>query len=101
MLESDIQSGRPFGGVAIIWRNNIKCKITPISLSSRRMCAIILTVNNFDIILFNVYMPCFRMYDHNNQSQYNKVLQEISHACTDHNVDHIYIFPNSNTPHSD
>ena len=29
MLESDIQSGRPFGGGAIIWKKNIKCKITP------------------------------------------------------------------------
>ena len=85
MLESDIQSGSPFI-VAIIWEKNIKCKITPISLSSRRMCAIILTVNNFDNILFNVYMPCDTMYDQNNQSQYNEVLQEISHACTDHEM---------------
>ena len=97
MLESDIQSGRPFGGVAIIWKKNIKCKITPISLSSRRMCAIILTVNNFDNILFNVYMPCDTMYDQNNQSQYNEVLQEISHACTDHNVDQIIIGGDFNT----
>ena len=37
------------------------------------------------------------MYDQNNQSQYNEVLHEISHACTDHNVDQIIIGGDFNT----
>ena len=100
MLESDIQSGRLFAVVAIVWKRNIRCKITPISVLSRRMCAIILTINNFDIILFIVYMPCDTLYVHNNQLQYNELLHEISHACTDHNVHQIIVGGDFNTDFS-
>ena len=42
-------------------------------------------------------MPCDIIYDHTNQSQYNSLLQEISHACTDHNVDQIILGGDFNT----
>ena len=83
-----------------LWKRNIRCKITPISVLSRRMCAIILTINNFDIILFIVYMPCDTLYVHNNQLQYNELFHEISHACTDHNVHQIIVGGYFNTDFS-
>ena len=39
-------------------------------------------------------MHCDTLYDHNDQSQYNEVLQD---ACTDHNVDQIIIGGDFNT----
>ena len=50
--------GRGYGGCLIIWKNSIKCKVAPISLDSRRICAVNVEWDNHSLILFNVYMPC-------------------------------------------
>ena len=56
MPDNEIITGRPYGGTAIIWNKDLKCKITPISLSTERACAVIINVHNIDIMLCNVYM---------------------------------------------
>ena len=38
MPDNEIITGRPYGGTAIIWNKELKCKITPISLSTVRAC---------------------------------------------------------------
>ena len=58
MDSSTVNLGRPFSGVAIVWRNNISIKIEEIATISDRLCAIRLPGDNVDIILINVYMPC-------------------------------------------
>ena len=56
MPDNEIITGRPYGGTAIISNKDLKYKITPISLSTVRACAVILNVRNIDIMLCNVYM---------------------------------------------
>ena len=57
MRETEFRAGRPFGGVAILWKANIKCKISPVQLLSRRMCAISIVINGIHIVIYNCYMP--------------------------------------------
>ena len=58
MNETRLASGRPFGGCAILWGNNIACNVKPISTQSKRLCAIHLQHKIFDIIIICLYMPC-------------------------------------------
>ena len=81
MIETEFKFGRPYGGVAILWKTNIKCKVTPVPLLSRRMCAVTIFINGVNIILFNCYMPCDTDYDRDNLDSFNAVLQEICETC--------------------
>ena len=58
MENTTINLGRPFSGVAIIWKNYISIKMEEIITVSDRLCAVRLQRDNVDIILINVYMPC-------------------------------------------
>ena len=42
MPDNEIITGHPYGGTAIIWNKDLKCKITPISLSTVKACAAVL-----------------------------------------------------------
>ena len=58
MNDSDIgRKGRPFGGLSIVWHNKLPITISPVTTTSKRICAINIDVDNFGIILFNIYMP--------------------------------------------
>ena len=50
MNDNDLTEGRPYGGVAIIWNKKLTCQITPILLSSQRVCAV--------KILMSCYLMC-------------------------------------------
>ena len=66
--ENEIITGRPNGGTAIIRNKDLKCKITPISLSTAKAYAVIINVglHNINIMLCNVYMPTDTTYDQEN-----------------------------------
>ena len=78
MNENITNLGRGKGGVAIIWKNNIKCKIENVSCSSKRLCAIKIILDDFKFILFNVYMPTDPGNGNYDITEYKDVLQEIS-----------------------
>ena len=40
MDERVLLSGRPHGGVAILWHNDLNAKVTPIAIQSKRLCAV-------------------------------------------------------------
>ena len=52
-----VLSGRPYGGCAILWHSELNLSVLPISVDSRRMCAISLSSDNWKLIVMNVYMP--------------------------------------------
>ena len=88
---------RPFGGVAIVWNKAIKCKISPVPVTSRRMCAIVIQVNGHNIMLFNVYMPSDTQYDRCNLAAFNEVLDEISDICVQYDTNQIIVGGDLNT----
>ena len=50
--------GRPFGGVAIIWKPNLPFDVKVIPTDSNRLIACKIENNSHKILLFNLYMPC-------------------------------------------
>ena len=82
--------GRPYGGVAILWKKGLKLAFVPIVTNSFRLCAVNVKTNTFNIILINVYMPV----DDNSEDSFNEygdILSEISAIIATHNDCNIII----------
>ena len=77
MNDDELLSGRPHGGVSIVWRSSMKICITPLPTTNPRICAIkgCLTSGEHLFLAVNVYMPtdCAE-----NRNSYDEVLQEVS-----------------------
>ena len=54
---SEVLSGRPYGGCAILWRSDIMAKITTLTTNSRRVCAVRLYDDDVKLLFINAYMP--------------------------------------------
>lgn len=54
---SDVLSGRPYGGCAILWRANLFATVTPIITNSKRLCAVTLCAEKWKILVINCYLP--------------------------------------------
>ena len=92
--------GRPYGGCAILYDNKINCKITPIKCKSNRIIAILLSWENFNIMIINVYMPYDTGCFDKEFKDYNDILNEISSIFFDNDVNHIIIGGDMNTDFS-
>ena len=51
-------SGRPYGGVVILYRKSISKLVEHISTASARLCVIRLKSAGHSCIIINCYMPC-------------------------------------------
>ena len=51
--------GRPYGGCAILWRIGLTQVIKPVQVESlsKHVCSIMLTVNDFTLLILCVYFP--------------------------------------------
>ena len=84
MDDADVSRvGRPYGGVSILWKKELKLTFVPIETNSDRICAT--HVNNSDckFIIINVYMP---NDDETEESfnMYGDILSEISSIINIH-----------------
>ena len=61
---SDVLSGRPYGGCAILWRSDMVERVDTITTNSRRICAIKMSTDQWNILFINVYMPYEDGEDH-------------------------------------
>jgi exonuclease III len=86
--------GRGFGGCSIIWKRILNAKITPILLSSTRLCAVLVVMDSCTFIIFNVYMPCD---SRSNMSLYMSVWEEIINTCDQQDCNNIIIGGDLNT----
>ena len=78
MDESDVsRKGRPKGGVAILWQKDLKLTFIPIVTNSKRLCALNVKSDSFNIMLINVYMPNDDDTD-DSYFMYGDILSEIS-----------------------
>ena len=73
--------GRPYGGCSIIWPSNISCKVDTIEYISKRLCAVKVTVDGIEFVLFNMYMPCDKGYANHDFFEYIDVLNDLSDIC--------------------
>ena len=49
--------GRPFGDTAIVWNSTIKGELIKIDCNNNRICGVLYTINDFTIMILNIYMP--------------------------------------------
>ncbi|KAG7301095.1 hypothetical protein JYU34_015495 [Plutella xylostella] len=50
--------GRPYGGVAVLWRKTRFRNVTPLDTGSKRVAAVRVEVADRSFIVLSVYMPC-------------------------------------------
>ena len=58
MRSCHIQRGRPFGGVALLWRKGLQKYVQVVETGSDNVCAISLQFESESVLLISVYMPC-------------------------------------------
>ena len=79
MAETEILTGRPRGGTAILWKSNFAHNVKPISCDSVRLSAILVSLTTIvSVLVCNVYMTCDARYVGDNLTEYIDVLNEIS-----------------------
>ena len=54
---SDVLTGRPYGGVAILWRSDLSVAVSVLTTDSRRVCAVRMESDVYKLLFINIYMP--------------------------------------------
>lgn len=80
--------GRPYGGVAILWRKGIFDSVTIIKCTNDRIVAIRANIGQRAILVFSVYMPTDSL---TNLPIFTDVLGEINAIIDNENVESVFI----------
>jgi len=97
MNESEITPGRPYGGCAILWRNSLSCRVTPIPSDNNRLCMAKVELQTHTVLLCTVYMPCDTEYDQSNIAIYNDVLYDLLNIVNNENIEFVLCGGDFNT----
>lgn len=88
-----ILRGRPYGGVALLWRKSVFTSVSVIDTMSDRIAAIKATCADRVLLLFSVYMPTDSP---NNLNEFCDCLGEIAAIVESVNVEYVYILGDFN-----
>ena len=89
--------GRPYGGVAILWTNNIAQHIMPIHTHSKRITGCKYMCGNEIILFLTVYMPCDNQSITVINDEYVDLIQEVQTVCENINPSRVIIGGDWNT----
>ena len=78
MNNYEFRCGRPFGGVAILWKKDLDFCVENIDTTSDRLCVSKVEATDMRFLLFNVYMPINNV---NNNDHFKDILYEIISIC--------------------
>lgn len=92
-ITSGILRGRPYGGVALLWRNSKCCDVSVIPCESDRVCAIKMCVSERLILVFSVYMPTDSS---DNLLEFVQCLSEITSIIESNNIENVFIMGDFN-----
>ena len=53
-----IITGRPYGGVAILWKKSLGHCIQPVKTANSRICAVTMNMKNITFLFVCLYLPC-------------------------------------------
>lgn len=73
-LSIGLLKGRPFGGVAVLWRKSSFTAVSVVSCKSDRLCAVKAVFENREVLIFSAYMPTNSV---DNIIEFNDCLSEI------------------------
>ncbi|CAH2093831.1 unnamed protein product [Euphydryas editha] len=88
-----ILRGRPYGGVALLWRRSVFSDVSVIECNSPRVCAIKIVIQNKSFIVLSVYMPTDTTV---NLSDFTDVLSAVSAIIDTYEENCVYIFGDYN-----
>lgn len=92
-----ILTGRPFGGVAVLWRKGIFKSVSVVECSSTRISAIKACLEDRAILVFSVYMP---IDSAENLFEFTECLSELSAVIDASDVEAVYMMGDYNShPH--
>ena len=97
---SEVLVGRPHGGCSILWKSSLSCKVTPVDCCSPRICAVLVELSQFSLLIVNFYMPVDTCHDRVNDSDFRGVLSEASALAIKCGVDHVIYGGDFNTDFS-
>jgi exonuclease III len=88
--KAGILQGRPYGGVAVLWKNTLNSSVTPIKTEHSRVTAVkITTSNNMTLLLLSVYLPCDNQTVNVVHEDFMECLNYIEQLYTTLNVTHL------------
>ena len=73
MDDTEIVSGRPYGGCAILWRNYLSCQVTPIPCDNKRLCIVKTEFQTHTVLLLFICHVTLNMI--------NQILPYIMKSC--------------------
>ncbi|XP_028168859.1 uncharacterized protein LOC114358896 [Ostrinia furnacalis] len=85
--------GRPYGGVAIMWRKSLFTSVSIVQCNSVRLAAIKTVVNDRTTLFISVYMPCDTW---DNLIEFTSCLSEINALIECNNIDSVFILGDFN-----
>lgn len=86
--------GRPYGGVALLWRKSVFNNVSVVQCDNSRVCAIRVTMDQKSFLVFSVYMPTD---SDANLSEFTDCLSLVSAIIDNNNIDSIYILADFNS----
>ena len=73
--------GRPYGGLSVLWRNSLSPVCDVVLFDDNRLLGITYTLNNFKILIINVYLPYFTPENVEEYIMYMGKISEIVESC--------------------
>lgn len=88
-----ILRGRPYGGLAIMWRKSTLPNVTLVDCKNDRYIAVKINLDGRNILVFSVYMPC----DHrDNLTDFTNCLAGMNAVIDDNNIEAAFILGDFN-----
>lgn len=88
-----IVRGRPYGGVAILWRKKLFRSVSVVECMSVRITGIKVVLEDRRLLVFSIYMPTGR---ENNLAEFTDCLSEVRAVMDDCDVDSVFILGDFN-----
>lgn len=88
-----ILRGRPYGGVAILWRYNVFPQVSVVPIDSERMCAVKITTADRVLLVISIYMPTNST---DNLVLFKDCLSELCAIIQAHGIESVFILGDFN-----
>lgn len=88
-----ILRGRPYGGVALLWRKSLFTSVSVVNCNSARIVGIKIVLSDRELLVFSVYMPVDTA---ETLTDFTECLGEIAAIVEDSQIDSVYILGDFN-----